>query len=41
MTEKDAVKCKVVTSSNCWYLEVRAKLSHEFDEQLVNKLKNL
>lgn len=38
MTEKDAVKCREFAQENWWYLAVNAKLSPQFDEQLLNRL---
>lgn len=38
MTEKDAVKCRDFAQENWWYLAVNAKLSPQFDEQLLNRL---
>lgn len=38
MTEKDAVKCREMKSENWWYLPVNAKLSAEFDQQLIERL---
>jgi tetraacyldisaccharide 4'-kinase len=40
MTEKDAVKCTDFAHDNCWYLPVSAKLSDQFESQLLLKLKN-
>lgn len=41
MTEKDAVKCVAFAHDNCWYLPVSAKLSKEFDAQLLQKVKQV
>ena len=46
MTEKDAVKCKHLTLTDsimqkCWYLPVSAALDDGFDQQLVQRLKNM
>ncbi len=41
MTEKDAIKCKEFAQDNWWYLPVDARLSNEFDQQLLIKLKQL
>ncbi|MGL5358721.1 MAG: tetraacyldisaccharide 4'-kinase, partial [Shewanella sp.] len=38
MTEKDAVKCRDFAQENWWYLAVDAKLSPQFDEQLLYRL---
>ncbi|MCL1089507.1 tetraacyldisaccharide 4'-kinase [Shewanella profunda] len=38
MTEKDAVKCRDFAQENWWYLAVNAKLSPQFDEQLLSRL---
>ncbi|MGL4578874.1 MAG: tetraacyldisaccharide 4'-kinase, partial [Shewanella sp.] len=38
MTEKDAVKCRDFAQENWWYLAVNAKLSPQFDEQLLYRL---
>ncbi len=38
MTEKDAVKCREIQSKNWWYLPVNAKLSAEFDQQIIERL---
>lgn len=38
MTEKDAVKCRDFAHENWWYLAVDAKLSPQFDEQLLSRL---
>lgn len=35
MTEKDAVKCKMLASANFWYLEVEAVLPAEFGSQVL------
>lgn len=40
MTEKDAVKCKSFAHSNCWYLEVDAKLPRALKENLAIKLRD-
>lgn len=38
MTEKDAVKCRDFAKSNWWYLPVDAKISPEFELQLLRLL---
>lgn len=38
MTEKDAVKCRDFAQENWWYLAVDAKLSPQFDRQLLSRL---
>jgi tetraacyldisaccharide 4'-kinase len=38
MTEKDAVKCDKIANENCWCLKIEAKLSDEFNNNLLNKL---
>lgn len=38
MTEKDAVKCKLFASDNCWYLPVEAQLDDEFDTNFLKLL---
>jgi len=39
MTEKDAVKCRDFAHDDWWYLPVSAKLSEDFKQQLLKKLK--
>lgn len=41
MTEKDAVKCRDFAQENWWYLAVDAKLSPQFDEQLLARLREV
>ncbi|MGI2194313.1 tetraacyldisaccharide 4'-kinase [Shewanella baltica] len=41
MTEKDAVKCRDFAQENWWYLAVNAKLSPQFDEQLLARLREV
>lgn len=41
MTEKDAVKCRLFTQQQGWFLKVNAKLSEKFNAQLMKKLKIL
>ena len=43
MTEKDAVKCRVLIldAKHYWYLPVTAKLSNDFDEALLEKFKKI
>lgn len=41
MTEKDAVKCKSIAHDHCWYLPVSAKLTAQFDQLLLSRLKNV
>jgi len=39
MTEKDAVKCRQVADSGCWYLPVSAQLSAAFGPAVIRLLK--
>lgn len=41
MTEKDAVKCVGFANQQHWYLPVDAKLSANFDEQIIEFVKNI
>ena len=41
MTEKDAVKCKEFALPNWWYLPIDAKLPLSFQEQLLQRIKDL
>lgn len=41
MTEKDAVKCRAFAQENWWFLAVDAKLSPQFDQQLVTRLRHV
>jgi tetraacyldisaccharide 4'-kinase len=41
MTEKDAVKCRDFAFDDWWYLPVSAKLTANFEQQLLSKLRNL
>jgi tetraacyldisaccharide 4'-kinase len=41
MTEKDAVKCTQIAHDDCWYLPVSARLTSQFESQLVKKLKQV
>lgn len=41
MTEKDAVKCRDFAQENWWYLAVDAKLSPQFDQQLLIRLRSV
>ena len=41
MTEKDAVKCTQIAHDDCWYLPVSAKLTNQFESQLLQKLKQV
>ncbi|MFT6897650.1 MAG: tetraacyldisaccharide 4'-kinase [Paraglaciecola sp.] len=41
MTEKDAVKCRSFAHDDWWYLPVSAKLTANFEQQLLSKLRNL
>lgn len=41
MTEKDAVKCRDFAQENWWYLAVDAKLSPQFDQQLLSRLRSV
>jgi tetraacyldisaccharide 4'-kinase len=41
MTEKDAVKCTQIAHDDCWYLPVSAKLTRQFESQLLQKLKQV
>ncbi|MGS2720244.1 tetraacyldisaccharide 4'-kinase [Paraglaciecola aestuariivivens] len=38
MTEKDAVKCGDIAHPDCWFLPVRASLSKQFEQQLLDKV---
>lgn len=38
MTEKDAIKCRVIAPENGWYVPVWAQLDSEFEEQLLKQL---
>jgi tetraacyldisaccharide 4'-kinase len=41
MTEKDAVKCTLIAHDDCWYLPVSARLTTQFESQLLQKLKQV
>ncbi|WP_022942078.1 tetraacyldisaccharide 4'-kinase [Psychromonas hadalis] len=41
MTEKDAVKCQTFAKPNWWYLPIDAQLPDTFQEQLLQKIKDL
>jgi tetraacyldisaccharide 4'-kinase len=41
MTEKDAVKCTQIAHDDCWYLPVSARLTSQFESQLLQKLKQV
>ncbi|PKG96835.1 tetraacyldisaccharide 4'-kinase [Paraglaciecola sp. MB-3u-78] len=41
MTEKDAVKCTQIVHDDCWYLPVSARLTNQFESQLLQKLKQV
>jgi len=41
MTEKDAVKCQAFAFDDWWYLPVTAKLSEQFRQNLLQRLKRL
>ncbi len=41
MTEKDAVRCKDISISNLWYLEVEVEISDEFVQIVVDKIKEI
>jgi len=41
MTEKDAVKCTQIAHDDCWYLPVSARLTNQFETQLLQKLKHV
>ncbi|AGH45295.1 tetraacyldisaccharide 4'-kinase [Paraglaciecola psychrophila 170] len=41
MTEKDAVKCTLIAHDDCWYLPVSARLTAQFESQLLQKLKQV
>jgi len=41
MTEKDAVKCTSFAAQNWWYLPVNAQLPASFEQQLLDKIKEL
>ena len=38
MTEKDAVKCRHIAHSDCWYVPVEAQLSAAFLQQFIEKI---
>ena len=39
MTEKDAIKCREFAKQHWWYLAVNAKLSPQFDAQLLTRVR--
>ncbi len=39
MTEKDAVKCRDLPLENAWYLSVEASLPHEWEQQIVERMR--
>ncbi|MCV2883909.1 tetraacyldisaccharide 4'-kinase [Aestuariibacter sp. AA17] len=39
MTEKDAVKCRTFAEQDWWYLPVNAKLSSQFEETIIARIK--
>ncbi len=41
MTEKDAVKCRDFAKENWWYLTVDAKLAENFDQRLMDKVRQV
>ena len=41
MTEKDAVKCQSFARPNFWYLEIKAVLPEEFQQQLLEEIRQL
>lgn len=41
MTEKDAVKCRLIANEKQWYLPVTADLPDVFGQQILNKLKEI
>lgn len=41
MTEKDAVKCTQIAHDDCWFLPVSARLTSQFESQLLLKLKQV
>ena len=41
MTEKDAVKCTEFAQKNWWYLPISAKLPKVFEQQLLEKIKEI
>lgn len=41
MTEKDAVKCVKFAQSNWWYLPVNAQLPETFEQQLLQRIKEI
>jgi tetraacyldisaccharide 4'-kinase len=41
MTEKDAVKCREFAHEDWWYLPVSAKLTEQFSQQLLKKMKSI
>lgn len=41
MTEKDAVKCTSFAQANWWYLPINAQLPTSFEQQLLDKIKEI
>ncbi|WP_299078322.1 tetraacyldisaccharide 4'-kinase [uncultured Paraglaciecola sp.] len=41
MTEKDAVKCTQIAHDDCWYLPISARLTTQFESQLLQKLQQV
>lgn len=41
MTAKDAVKCRQFAQPNWWYLEVAARVDQRFDDELLERIKEL
>jgi tetraacyldisaccharide 4'-kinase len=41
MTEKDAVKCTAFAQGNWWYLPISAELPKVFEQQLLDKIKEI
>ena len=39
MTEKDAIKCKFLKNSNCWYLKIEPVINEDFKTNLFRKIK--
>ncbi|MEM8499052.1 MAG: tetraacyldisaccharide 4'-kinase [Pseudomonadota bacterium] len=38
MTEKDAVKCKAIAGENCWFMQVSARVTEKFDQEIIELL---
>ena len=39
MTEKDAIKCKLLKNPNCWYLKIEPIIDEKFRNNLFKKIK--